>query len=376
MLLTVLLLLQEASDGDAYAKALGYLARHQDADGSWGRPPRDCRCADRPRAPAPAPEPAVALEIARRIRELGADEHAAREEAVRALVGIGSAAGPALREAEAGEDAEVRARAADALRRITRREQRPAVKPTAWAVIAFVQAGYSHLSKDEEEGVAYGPLVRRAAEWLLGRQKAEGTFAPGDEEADLSAALAMCELYSLTGSMLWKDGTEQAVRRVLRDASGAPRTLFLKSVVRRSAEFADVKADLPELYVRLRESLEGREDPLAQVGRALALAYENRGKEARVDGLLALDPAKTPFEDLCFARWAVGHSAAHRESVKAWRTRIIPVLVKAQRPGPADCHRGSWDAVATARRVETTAFLAGACDPCSCKTCNSPFFRK
>lgn len=59
--------------------------------------------------------PAGADEIADRIRDLGSEDYAVREEALKKLVGFGQAAVPALREAMQSEDPEVQSKAAAAL---------------------------------------------------------------------------------------------------------------------------------------------------------------------------------------------------------------------------------------------------------------------
>jgi hypothetical protein len=369
------LALQAESDWGPTEAALRYLARHQNEDGSWGRAPRDCRCGMRPEA-APTPDAATAREISRRIGELGSDEFAAREAAVRALVAIGPAASHELVEAEKSDDAEVRARAAEALRGIARLGQAPEVGPTAWALYLFVNVGYSHLSKDVEEEIDYGVLVRRAADWLAARQNADGAFSLVNEEADLAGALAMGELYGLTGSERWKEPADRGARRGLRDLAGGPRILALKALLRRSAELSDLGGKLPSLSARFLESARQRTDSWDVIARAFALTFDGRVAEARVEGLLGMDPAKASPLELAFASLAVSHRPGHREALETWAAKVVQPLFLRQQPGPAACDRGSWCAPELGSRVESTALLALACRPCSCRACRIPFFMK
>lgn len=84
---------------------------------------------------------------------------------------------------------------------------------TGLALLAFLGAGYSHLSKDEHDGAHFGDAVRRGLEWLQAN-------ASGDALNYALAALALSESYGHTGSSLWKESAEQAIRRLV-DMQGA-----------------------------------------------------------------------------------------------------------------------------------------------------------
>jgi Ca-activated chloride channel family protein len=86
---------------------------------------------------------------------------------------------------------------------------------TALALLAFLGAGYSHLSKDTYDGACFGDVVRRGLQWMLSRQDADGCV--GGRKADKSmynhalSALALSEAYGLTGSALFKDQAQRAI---------------------------------------------------------------------------------------------------------------------------------------------------------------------
>ncbi len=85
---------------------------------------------------------------------------------------------------------------------------------TALALLAFMGAGYSHLSKDTHRGIEVGPAIRRGLEWLQRNM-------PADTFNMTLAALALSEAYGLTGSQRWKDGAMDAVRHVAQAQDGA-----------------------------------------------------------------------------------------------------------------------------------------------------------
>src|SRR6185295_10482065 len=106
--LTAAVLVAAALQGENVVDlGLRYLARHQAADGSWGRRFSGCRCAAEP-APArvPADEPA----IARLIGALDHEEPRLRDLAQKTLTAIGPAAVASLEDAAAAGNVEVRAR--------------------------------------------------------------------------------------------------------------------------------------------------------------------------------------------------------------------------------------------------------------------------
>lgn len=88
------------------------------------------------------------------------------------------------------------------------------------SLLAFLGAGYSHLSRDTVEGVCYGDVVRKGLRHLLERQDVEGFVGSRNGHKDMYnhaiATLALCEAYGLTGSDLFKDQAQKAVDWLVR----------------------------------------------------------------------------------------------------------------------------------------------------------------
>ena len=86
---------------------------------------------------------------------------------------------------------------------------------TGLSLLAFLGAGYSHLSKDVYDGICFGDVVRKGMQWLLAQQDPEGCI--GSRSAmkymynHTICALAVSEAYGLTGSNLFKDQAQRAV---------------------------------------------------------------------------------------------------------------------------------------------------------------------
>lgn len=85
---------------------------------------------------------------------------------------------------------------------------------TSLALLAFMSHGYSHLSKDSAEGIHTGDVVRRALEWLMRNEGPEGRFSTSGDPtlSQALATLALSEMYGLTGSDLFKESAQNAVR--------------------------------------------------------------------------------------------------------------------------------------------------------------------
>jgi hypothetical protein len=86
---------------------------------------------------------------------------------------------------------------------------------TGLAVLAFLGAGYSHLSKDCFEGLCFGDVVRRGVQWMIAHQDTDGSIgSPLAHKAMYNhaiCALALCEAYGLTGSKLFEENARRAV---------------------------------------------------------------------------------------------------------------------------------------------------------------------
>jgi hypothetical protein len=86
---------------------------------------------------------------------------------------------------------------------------------TGLSILAFLGAGYSHLSKDTFDGICFGDVVRKGMQWMMSHQDPEGCI--GSRSAmkymynHTICALALSEAYGLTGSNLFKDQAQRAV---------------------------------------------------------------------------------------------------------------------------------------------------------------------
>jgi Ca-activated chloride channel family protein len=89
------------------------------------------------------------------------------------------------------------------------------VASTGLSLLAFLGAGYSHLSKNTYDGVCFGDVVRKALQYLFGRQDADGCLAersaPHYLRSHAVAALALSEAYGITGSNLLRDPAQKSV---------------------------------------------------------------------------------------------------------------------------------------------------------------------
>jgi len=88
---------------------------------------------------------------------------------------------------------------------------------TSLVLLSLLGAGYSHLSKDEYDGIPVGVLIKKGTDWLLAQQREDGTFRSGfDDRFDQAlAVLALCESYGMTASMRLKDPTTRAMDALL-----------------------------------------------------------------------------------------------------------------------------------------------------------------
>jgi hypothetical protein len=157
---------------------------------------------------------------------------------------------------------------------------------TALVLLSMLGAGYSHLSKDEYDGISMGAVVKRAQKWMLSQQREDGTFLPvHDVEFDQAlATLSLSEAYGMTASPSLRDPAQSALDALLRlqgtDGSwGAPEPTAW-------AIHALVSADLSDLVSSSK-------------AHDLALQYVESGNAPHPGNLNAkiwLSRNKAPFE--------------------------------------------------------------------------------
>ncbi len=92
---------------------------------------------------------------------------------------------------------------------------------TGLALLAFLGAGYTHLTKETyvdphtNKTVCWGEVIKNGIKWLISNQDAEGCFGGRHGSKYLYnhsiAALAMAEAYGLTNSALFKDSAQKGI---------------------------------------------------------------------------------------------------------------------------------------------------------------------
>ena len=89
------------------------------------------------------------------------------------------------------------------------------LRATSLAILAFLGAGYSHLSKDNYDTKPIGETVQKAQQWMIAQQKADGSFGEPASERFLEdhaiATLAISEAYGMTALQPLKAPAQKAV---------------------------------------------------------------------------------------------------------------------------------------------------------------------
>jgi hypothetical protein len=86
---------------------------------------------------------------------------------------------------------------------------------TGLALLAFLGAGYTHLSKDTHDGITFGDVVRKGVDWLLQQQDREGCIGSRANQKYMYnhaiAAGALVEAFGMTGEAKFKAEAQKAV---------------------------------------------------------------------------------------------------------------------------------------------------------------------
>jgi hypothetical protein len=300
------------------------LARHQGADGGWGRRPSGCGCALTPKWPAGSePDAATKAAVERLIGRLAEEEVEIRMVAERELLRIGPPAVAQLRLGALGSDAETAARCRGILDRLGGSSGLDA-ELTGLALLAFLGAGYTHLSRDEYEGICFGKVVRAGLEALQRRQGEDGSFDAVSPAANAVAALAMQESYGLTGSNLWRASAERGVASVERHVSKDPRLTAWKALVARSADAEKNWREATEPVRAMHERLSIAASPAALSGTVILKTWLDRRRGgSRAESLSSIEPATLGSEELLFACIAVRAAWKPSEAAaKGWMEKV------------------------------------------------------
>jgi hypothetical protein len=89
---------------------------------------------------------------------------------------------------------------------------------TGLALLAFLGAGYTHLSRDVYDGICFGTVVKKGNQWLIQNQDAEGCVGPRQGHymyCHAIAALALSEAFGLTGTELLRDNAQRSINFVV-----------------------------------------------------------------------------------------------------------------------------------------------------------------
>jgi len=270
---------------------------------------------------------------------------------------------------------------------------------TGLSLLAFLGAGYSHLSKDTYDGLCFGDVVRKGLQWMMSRQDAEGCIGPRNVSKYLYnhilCAMALSEAYGLTGSNLLRDQAQQAVDFIFaaQNPGKGWRYSFRcgdnDSSVTGWAVLALMSADLlgfpfppkardgarawfdevtdaatsrvgytfkgtGKIFTPgLNENFEHHET-LTAIGAMARLFMDRDRADARLAGgcdLLLKDKPKWDGNRIDFYYWHFGTMALFQYDGPAgsrwreWNEAMKEALLKNQNPAASGCRAGSWEPV-------------------------------
>ena len=219
---------------------------------------------------------------------------------------------------------------------------------TGLALLTFLGAGYSQLSKDQYEWYEAGPAVRNALQFLIRDQLPDGSFRSSAGMLDHTlATIALSEAYGMTGSNLLQQEAQAAVDALqvrvrvgdLRDDSSlhawAAMTLW-------SAENSGLRIK-PETLDRIRAFYDARTGA-TDAGEIIArMAADKKKDHARIPpGIAALAARPARWEQQDFAGWywtalaLFQYDGPTGTAWKGWEPSLKPTLIQTQ------TSRGDW----------------------------------
>lgn len=348
------------AEEDQVTTSLKYLARHQSADGSWGERLGGCRC---PRGAWKAPPglrvgPELRRQVRALIEQFDHDDISSREEARAAIRRIGAPAGPQL-EAIAGSGLDETAlRCSDILLWMGGGQESADLELTGLSVLAFLSAGYTHLSRDEYGEYRFGTAVRRGLKWILSKLENAG---PVDEENSVPriiASLALCRAWELTCSKVWEEPATKAYESLDSHIPVEVRGAIWKGLLLRSSDLGGLPVSKrTQTLGNLSEFLDEKEGRSALGAGLLLGSWARRERSSsKVDLLWAfdlgtLDPesgfiAAMAGRTLCLPRnepWA--------SKSEKFRNGLRDAAVK----DCERCERGSWEGEGLGARIRETS---------------------
>lgn len=346
---------------DLVCLGLRYLARHRSPGGSWGQRLASCACPDEPERPRPAADPEVLPRVNALLAALDHDDFRERERAVQGLIDLGAPAVPRLRETAAKGSAEAQWRARVALRRISITDTADDVEATGMALVAFLGAGYSHLSREIYDGIAFGQVVKEGLQWLIGRMAEDGSFEGATPAAHAWAALALSEAYGMTASPPLKEPAQRAIDYIVGHRAPDARGLLPQGMALKSAELSELTFPR-EAAERIVEALRAKRaaEPASIFIRAalqiLQIFHDRTKSMVDLTGLPGVDPSRMEMETVYVAGLALFQADGPQgPRWKAFNETEKGRILAAQNQLLGKCDRGSWAATGTSQRLKTCA---------------------
>ncbi len=185
---------------------------------------------------------------------------------------------------------------------------------TSLALLAFLGSGYSPRSIDKYDDLSPGNSVKRAMEWILKNQRADGSFVSyGETTVDQAfTALALSEAYGMTATAAYKEPTQRAIQALTKlqtsDGSwGNPASNMWAMMALTSARLSEVKVDpgvltLTQSY--LRSQLDAKPDVPSMIGSFFLNRDRSNPAVAKECALIAAQPPDPQNPDLlsCYMR--------------------------------------------------------------------------
>lgn len=230
---------------------------------------------------------------------------------------------------------------------------------TSLVLLSLLGAGYSHLSRDEFDGIQLGPQVKRALVWLMSQQSEDGTFRSGyDDHFDQAlAALALAEAYGMTASQSLKEPAARSLDALIRlqNADGS----WGGSTPTPWAVLALVSGDLSELP----SPQQTRERVLAYLRKqSSAGAFESRlllrdqtdpdAMESMAQSIVGSVPRSLDPDLELLAHQSLGlyrYDGADGVLWKRWAPEVMKVLL------PSQNQDGSWNGGSQSHRLARTS---------------------
>jgi hypothetical protein len=268
---------------------------------------------------------------------------------------------------------------------------------TGLSLLAFLGAGYSHLSRDVHDGICFGDVVRKGLQWMMSHQDPEGCIGSRNGHKYMYnhtvCALAMTEAYGLTGSNLFRENAQKAVDFTVA-AQNAGRgwrysyksgesdssvtgwaVMVLKSAELSGLPFPRAAYDgtrawfdevTEEAYGRVGYTFKGtgkvydehnqhfdHHEALSAIG-LMARIFMNQKGDARMGAqadLLLRDKPQWNGNAIDFYYWYYASLALFQydgpsgPKWRGWNEEMKGALVKNQNPNSTGCRRGSWEPV-------------------------------